>query len=513
MNHRAVLLLAALLLLNACRSLPDLSLREPSVHIPVRSAPQLESLLRLPKRAPAPPNAYLYILDHPHDAFTARAALIQHARIALDVQYYIWRNDISGNLLLQYLYQAAERGVRVRLLLDDNNTHGNDAVLAALDAHPNIQVRLFNPFLYRKWRFIGYLSDFPRLNRRMHNKSLTADNRAAVIGGRNIGDEYFHGSDEQAFADLDVLAAGEIVGQISADFDRYWQSDSAYPLHQIVRTAPATDFPPATPTAAQQRYLAQNARMPLAQALAKGTVSLLPAQARLVSDDPAKALDRRARTDIVAELHRALGAPTQNMYLVSPYFVPTAKGTQLLSDFARQGVGITVFTNSLRATDVAAVHSGYARYREPLLQAGVKLYEFKPNPTPVVPVSPPSKNKKRPLRDRGLTGSSATSLHAKTFIIDKKRVFVGSLNLDPRSAKLNTEMGLVIHNRQLAQTMYRRLHDETEQTAYRVALNRQGHLVWHDPQNGNTHTQEPEASFWRRWLVRVLSVLPIERLL
>ncbi|WP_051255552.1 phospholipase D family protein [Conchiformibius kuhniae] len=504
--------LLAVLLLGGCRALPDLSLREPSWHIPVAAAPQLDSMLHLsaPERGVPPPNAHVYVLDHPHDAFTARAALIANARVALDVQYYIWRNDVSGGLLFQYLHQAAERGVRVRVLLDDNNTAGHDAVLAALDAHPNIQIRLFNPFLYRKWRFLGYLTDFPRLNRRMHNKSLTADNRVAIVGGRNIGDEYFQGTDEHAFADLDVLAAGGIVGQISADFDRYWQSDSAYPLAHIVRTAPDPDFPPQAPSPAQQRYLAQNARTPLARALARGKIRLTAAHTRLVSDDPAKALDRRTRSNIVAALNDALDTPARDLYLVSPYFVPTAKGAQILRDFAAKGVGVTVFTNSLRATDVAAVHSGYARYRKPLLQAGVQLYEFKP----AAPKPAPSTGKKhKPVRDRGLTGSSATSLHAKTFIIDKQRVFVGSLNLDPRSARLNTEMGLVIRHPRLAGQMRQHLQEDTRHHAYRVGLNRHGRLIWHDPQSGQTLQQEPEAGFWRRWLVRVLSVLPIERLL
>ena len=228
------------LLLGACQSLPDLSQRSVSTYIDTESSPRLEAAL--PSERPSEKETGqtgVYLLADPHDAFVARAILIGHADHTLDIAYYIWHDDVSGKMLFQMLQQAARRGVRVRLLLDDNNTRGMDDTLAALDAEENIEIRLFNPFTHRKFRALGYLTDFPRLNRRMHNKSLTADNRYAIIGGRNVGDEYFNVSTETGFADLDVLAKGAVVTDISRDFDRYWASGSSYPFPAVAKHANA----------------------------------------------------------------------------------------------------------------------------------------------------------------------------------------------------------------------------------------------------------------------------------
>ena len=519
MTRNRFWLLLCCLMLNACRSLPNLDDRETSLYIPTQSAPRLEQALNLPAAtseasAPQPPEtepdddqntvypntaypADVQLLNGARSAYHARAVLLDNAAVSIDAQYYIWRDDISGLALLQKLWQAAERGVRVRLLLDDNNTHGMDAILSALNSHPNIQIRLFNPFLYRKWRFIGYLTDFSRLNRRMHNKALIADNRVSIIGGRNIGDEYFDIHREQTFADTDVMVSGAIVPQISQDFDRYWQSHSAYPLERIVRRADIA--------AGLERL--KSSLHPSAADSADGDASalrLIPhirAATELISDDPAKALNRRTRVDIAESMQAALGEPKREIYLVSPYFVPTRTGIQVFRQLGGQGVRTTVFTNSLNATDVAAVHSGYTRYRRALLHAGVQLYEFKGD-TAV-----------KGLRDRGLTGSSITSLHAKTFIIDQERVFIGSFNLDPRSARLNTEMGLVIHSPALAQLMQGELQRTAESGAYHVRLDPQGRMQWYDPQTQSSSPKEPDAPLWKRLLSKIFSWLPIERLL
>lgn len=515
MNPTYILSILTCCALTACQSLPNLSLRQASHYIPTQSAPQLEASLLLPDTKsslqPKSPNqnnthnAQIYVLDHARDAYVARTILLDNAQISLDAQYYIWRDDVSGMQLFRKLWQAAERGVRVRLLLDDNNTRGMDDLLAALNQHPNIQIRLFNPFLHRKWRFLGYLTDFPRLNRRMHNKAMIADNRASIVGGRNIGDEYFDVQNDHAFADMDVLASGEIVAQLSQDFDRYWQSDSAYPIEQIIKNA---DLAHGQAQLKSSLHTPENpfnhendiAHSPLAQAQQRQRIVYFDAQTELVSDDPAKALDRRVRVNIAEQMQAALGKPKREVYLVSPYFVPTQTGVNMAQELNRQGIRTTVFTNSLSATDVAAVHSGYARYRRDLLNEGVQLYEFKGD------------TDQKGLRNKGLTGSSATSLHAKTLIIDRERVFVGSFNLDPRSARLNTEMGLVIHHDLLAQQMQRRLQQEATQSAYHVYLHK-GSLHWRDPQTQTSSRHEPEASFWKRLASRIFSWLPIERLL
>lgn len=501
--------------LTACQSLPDLSPRTPSLYIPTHHSPRLETALQLPKQpSDTPPNAYIYVLDHAHDAFAARAALAENAMVSLDVRYYIWHNDVSGSLLMRQLWQAAERGVRVRLLLDDNNTRGLDPILSILHAHPKIEVRLFNPFLNRKWRALGYLKDFPRVNRRMHNKSFTADNRASIIGGRNVGDEYFSHHADTAFSDMDVLVSGQLVTDVSEDFDKYWRSQSAYPIDFIVKkinkkqlaAAQETLFAPLSPK--QIQYLDDVQQYPFAQAQVSGSLKYLPTQSELISDNPAKALDKidkknqaERNQSVRHHLQAALKNPERELYIVSPYFVPTQTGVDWFGQLRDKGVDITVFTNSLKATDVSAVHSGYARYREPLLRSGVQLYEFKQEQA--VPKQ----------TDKGLTGSTTTSLHAKTFIVDKERVYVGSLNFDPRSVLLNTEMGVVIHNASLASQMQQQLQQNAQQTAYHVHLSPKQTIQWHDPQTQETSEREPEAGFWKRTISRILSILPIERLL
>ncbi|MDO4906172.1 phospholipase D family protein [Neisseria sp.] len=506
-----IILLTLPAILTGCMSLPSLENRTASQYLDVPASPRLVSALTPAKAGqagPEPETSGIYMLDDAHDAFVARATLIDSADHTLDIQYYIWHKDVSGKILFNMLHRAAERGVRVRLLLDDNNTNGLDNILAALDSHPNIEIRLFNPFLMRKWRALGYLTDFPRLNRRMHNKSLTADNHATIVGGRNIGDEYFNVGEDTAFADVDILATGRVVTEVSEDFDRYWASESSYPFKSIARRADAqkgaaeleiSDRDRSTVLARYHRDLEQSA---LFEAIKTNKIQWRHVKTKLVSDDPAKALDRaRDKPQISDKLDEALGSPEKEIYLVSPYFVPTKSGTEAIADLKKQGVDITVLTNSLQATDVAAVHSGYAKYRKPLLKSGVDLYELK-----AVHAVPKTK-------DRGLTGSSSTSLHAKTFIVDRQRVFVGSFNLDPRSARLNTEMGVVIESPPLAQDMQRRLAETTPAYAYKVTLGRRNKLQWQDPEDGTVSKKEPEAGFWKRITVKILSILPIEGLL
>lgn len=507
----------ALLSLNACQLwLPSLDKREHSFYLPTHantrlayafnsiqqqndSLQQIESLPTL-SNIPDIQQGQLYLLDEPQEALAARAALIDQADQSLDIQYYIWRFDNSGKMLFQKLWQAAERGVRIRLLLDDNNTRKMDEVLKNLDQHHLIQIRLFNPFVNRSFRLLAYLTDFPRLNRRMHNKSLIADNFASIIGGRNIGDEYFNSHRDTSFADLDVLVKGEIVQDISADFDRYWNSDSSYPFAELVSDSHSSELPEEN-FLYSEVYSQEVYESDIYQHIAKGSLPFIASPMKLISDHPAKALNRHNETDMMSSLNQALEIPQKSLYLVSPYFVPTQTGMKILERLRQKEIDITVFTNSLRATDVAAVHSGYARYRKPLLNQNIKLYEFKSSQA--VPKS----------KDKGLTGSSATSLHAKTFIVDRERLFIGSLNLDPRSAKLNTEMGLLVYSPQLAAQIEDNLNQHTMQTAYQVSLDENNKLQWTDPETGEVSRNEPEAGFWKRWLSRFLSVLPIERLL
>ena len=497
--------------LTGCASLPSLAGRSASSALTDTGATHL-GLAVAPLVAAHPGESGVYALADGLDAFAARVRLANVAQRSLDVQYYIWRNDITGVLLLEALRAAAGRGVRVRLLLDDNNDSGLDATLALLDADPNVEVRLFNPFVLRGPRVLGYLTDFSRLNRRMHNKSFTADGQATIVGGRNIGDEYFGAAGPVLFADLDVLAIGPVVEAVSNDFDRYWNSASAYPLRLLV---PATD--PAN-AAVLVRQATQLEQAPAAQAyqvalrdstfvaqLDQHSLPLEWAVTRLVSDDPAKALDQAAPESRVApQLKQLLGEPASELDLVSPYFVPGQAGTDAFAAMVKRGVKVLVLTNSLEATDVAAVHAGYSKWRKPLLAAGVSLYELRRS-------WPAGGAQKR----AGPFGSSASSLHAKTFSVDQARVFIGSFNFDPRSARLNTEMGFVIDSPALAQQMAARLQSGIAERAYEVRLAPDGELYWIEREKGVAirHDVEPGTGFWQRLGVRLLSLLPIDWLL
>ena len=455
----------------------------------------------------------IYPLPSPTDAFAARAFLAQAADRTLDVQYYIWHDDETGTLLFEALFRAAERGARVRLLLDDMDTSGQDERLAALDAHPNVEVRLYNPFPNRRLRSLDFVTDFARVNRRMHNKSFTADNQVTIVGGRNVGNEYYGAGEGVEFTDLDVIAVGPIVREVSAAFDLYWNSASAYPLASIVPPAPADARSTLEATFASTRadpdataYFEALRESPQVRALLGDRLTLEWVEARLVRDDPRKTLDTTEDTSLLllAALLPAIGEPDVSFDLVSPYFVPGERGTEVLAALAKRGVRVRILTNSLAATDVGPVHAGYAKRREALLRAGVRLYEFKPAAAP-----PPTSSKK------GIAGSRAGSLHAKTFAIDGRRIFVGSFNFDPRSARLNTEMGVVIESRTLAGRLVERLDKDLPAIAWEVRLRDDGALEWidHGPAGEVRYSEEPASTAMRRAWIRGMSLLPIDWLL
>jgi putative cardiolipin synthase len=309
----------------------------------------------------------VYPLSRGRDAFASRVLLARAAERTLDVQYYIFRTDVTGSLLLAALWEAAERGVRVRVLLDDNTTRGMDPTIAALDAHANVEVRLFNPFANRGFRLGEMVTDFSRINRRMHNKSFTADSQATIVGGRNIGDEYFGAESAVEFADLDALAVGATVREVSASFDAYWNSASAFPAERLIprlRSQEAAHVREAWSRAEKtDPYVEALRTTPLVQQLLAGSLPLEWADAHIVSDDPAKVLHPPERKDLhmSAQLESVLGRPARELDLVSPYFVPTKDGTAALIAFAQRGVKVRVLTNSLAATDVSAVHAGYSK--------------------------------------------------------------------------------------------------------------------------------------------------------
>lgn len=463
--------------------------------------------------------AGVHLLDDGHDALAARILLARAAERSIDAQYYIWHGDITGTMLFEELRAAAERGVRVRLLQDDNTTYGLDETLAALDAHPNIEVRLFNPFVLRSPRWVGYVTDFPRLNRRMHNKSFTVDNQATIVGGRNVGDEYFGAGDGSHFVDLDVLTIGPVVNEVSSDFDRYWASASSYPAERILPRVPAARLDGIHAAAqrlmqspAAQRYVDVLQQRPIIARLSESSLPMYWSPVRMVSDDPAKALGRAPREGLlIARLDRLLDRPAHRLQLVSGYFVPTAKGVDAFTAMAGRGMRVEIVTNAVEATDVPIVHAGYAKHRKALLEAGVALWELRSEAGAFSP-----RDAGGGARAGSVIGSSSSALHAKTFVIDGERAFIGSFNFDPRSAHLNTELGFVIASRELAQTMSALLDATAPLIAYQLRLSDEGNLIWIERRADGSevyHDGEPGTTFWGRTTVAFFSILPIDWLL
>jgi len=448
------------------------------------------------------------------EAFAARVLLARTAEQSLDVQYYIWQADTTGYLLLDELRAAAARGVRVRLLLDDNGIAGLDAELRALDDLPNVEVRLFNPFTLRRPKLLSFAFDFFRLNRRMHNKSFTADGAASVVGGRNVGDIYFAFGPDEHYIDTDVLALGAAAADVSAAFDDYWNSASAYPAALILRPAPdgmarlqaAVATARATDLAAP--YLTAITQSPLIRTLLAGADAVEWAHVTLVVDDPAKGLGQHGTGGLLIERLAAIltdetTGPTASVDLISAYFVPGRRGTNLLTGLAAQGVAVRVLTNAQEATDVVTVHGSYAGYRPALLEGGVALGELRADPL-------------IPQQDQTLASflaGSASSLHSKVFAIDGERVFIGSFNFDPRSAQLNTEMGLLIESPTFAAAVTRAVDQVMERGAYALRLSPAGALEWTAQDESGVqvvHATEPNTTWLDRFIVRVIGILPVE---
>ncbi|GAA5175655.1 phospholipase D family protein [Niveibacterium umoris] len=506
-------LVALALGLGGCATLPVDVAREAS-HAPTdTAATRLGQASAKLTSALAGRNAFRPLPDGV-DALLARLALTQIAERSLDLQYYIWRDDLTGRHLAHALLDAADRGVRVRVLLDDVGSGADDDVLLALDAHPNIEIRLFNPVANRRFRMLGMAADFERTNRRMHNKAFVADNQAAILGGRNIGDEYFDAGSDVAFGDLDVLTLGPVVPEVSASFDRFWNAQASLPIAAIAGAAGnATAL--ARLRTVLDAFVAAERDSPYVRDLA-AVVARVRADpdgrwftggARLLYDEPDKIQRAPGQTEatLLSQFGNIGDTVGTELLVVSPYFIPGEAGVAWFRKLTDRGVKVTILTNSLAASDVGAVHSGYKRYREALLEAGVRLYELKPGAIEA------AKDKKKTL-----LGASRASLHAKTFVFDRRTVFIGSLNLDARSVQLNTEIGLLCESADLAETIASGLERGIDKVAWRLALvadetGRQ-RLVWIEQgaEGSRTLTEEPETGVLRRLGVWFLGLLPIE---
>ena len=513
------LLVSVSALLSACGTLP------PQVDRSFSSAqpPSADSpLVRIAQdSAPAPTLTGFRLMPDGFYSLDARIQLARRASHTLDVQYYLFQDDRTGRLVMRNLRDAALRGVRVRLLVDDLYTAGGDPMFQGLAAFPNVEVRLFNPFCCARQsiasKYVASLADFRRLNHRMHNKLFIADGAVAIMGGRNIADEYFRRSATSNFVDMDVFLVGPVVGRLASIFDVYWNSPQAYPVEAILgesadREAAQRSFDHLVDDGEQMRSLVLPpfdilGYGPISDDLDSGRLGLVWGTAVAFADQPAKVMatsDEMARS-MSAQMNVMDRVMESNSEVVisSPYFIPGSMGVREFGDLRKRNVKVIILTNSLASNDEPLVHTGYARYRVELLQSGVDLYEL--SPTRI-------QHNERLM----LPGSSLGRLHAKTAVIDQSMVYIGSVNLDPRSESTNTELGLFARCPELAKEVIRVINISKLQSSYRLRFAPDGQsLEWLavDDRGEVVLTEEPEVTTIMRLETMLLAPFVPEQLL
>ncbi len=438
-------------------------------------------------------------------ALGARLRLIEGAEQSLDVQYFLAKPDTSAKLIFNALMEAGDRGVRVRVLLDDVFTTAPDDGLARVDAHPNIEVRIFNPVSRSGPKWLGMIARFPDSNRRMHNKSFTADGAITIVGGRNIADEYYAVEQEIEFADFDVVAFGPAAVDVSRTFDMFWNSKRSVPIAALVgpeavQTAVAQGFaePDDAALARAEDVYRDAVDSEFMVDLREGRLAPMTGRVRAVSDTPVKlaypvGTDHRVLYD---EIYAAIAGATSEVVIVSPYFVPQRERTDLLAAATRRGVRVVVVTNSLASNNHAYVHGGYFPYRRELLEAGVEIYEAKVDPGIVSTTGEPMQ----------------LTLHTKAVIIDRRTAYIGSLNLDPRSIDLNSEMSLRIDSPAFASQLVENAEANLPPYVYRVELEPDGDKIWRHGSGSDeiVLTSEPDASTLSRLIAWLAAILPVE---
>ncbi|MGD2053604.1 MAG: phospholipase D family protein [Gammaproteobacteria bacterium] len=515
-NWLAGILLASFLLLaGGCASLPDNSDRQESYALADTSDTTIGQISAKRMNTEGDGQDGFLLLESGLDAFVARAVLTHHAERSIDLQYYLYHRDLVGYLFMNLLIKAADRGVRVRLLVDDMDLEGRDTGLVALDSHPNIELRIFNPFDRKIGRMPQFVTGFGSVTRRMHNKSFTVDNQVTIVGGRNIGDEYFDADPTLEFADLDVMVFGDVVKDVSHAFDLYWNSELAYPATTLIDERPSEDAvkkmrQDLADFAEQQKdseYVKALKNSELANKMRDREVEYHYGNAVVVYDHPEKISSERDATELhlMTQLAPHFEDIKKELIIFSPYFVPGDEGVEFFERLINKGVTVKIITNSLASNDVGIVHAGYSKYRKALLHAGVELYEMNKKLTR-------SQRKEK----KGVGSSSKASLHAKSFILDREKIFIGSLNLDPRSFYENSEIGVIIESPEVATKMAEGFDNEIAKGAFRLELvmdqDDNEYIHWHGIENGEpiTYEVDPHTSFWRRMGVGIMRILPIE---
>ncbi|WP_172331017.1 phospholipase D family protein [Mangrovicoccus sp. HB161399] len=497
--------LAAAMLLAACASWPEDYPRTETHALPYVST---TFLARQAQKLgdPGDGRSGIRLVSDGPESLALRLILADRAERSIDAQYYLLHDDASGHLFAWHLLQAADRGVRVRLLLDDMDTASYDAMMAALGNHPNFEIRLWNPFSRGPAKAIASALEFDRINRRMHNKSMTVDNAATLVGGRNIGDEYFAARSQSNYNDLDLLGAGPVAREVSEVFDSYWNSEHAIPAAAVAaKKADAMTLDEARTKLAQLAGAAGGTdygsalKHAVRESLLEGRLDLDWVPVEVISDPVEKTAGEARQEDIVAaRILPYIRGARDSLYVASAYFVPRDMGTALLTGLAERGVAVTVLTNSMDSTDVLPVYSHYARDRKPLLEAGVTLWELRSDGS-------------RPDRARLGLGQSLSSLHTKAFAVDRHWLFVGSFNWDPRSVAINTEMGVLIESPKLASAAVAQFQAGIRENAYQLRLGTDGDIEWLEHKDGKVlvHRDEPAESGWRSFKSRIYGVLPI----
>ncbi|MEE4219216.1 MAG: phospholipase D family protein [Xanthomonadales bacterium] len=505
---RAVLCLSLVALLGACASAPIDYPRTPSAALTDTGGTALAKA-SADWRKQSPISNGFYPLTRGKDAFGARLKLIEAAAASIDVQYFLMKPDDAGLVFSAKLIEAADRGVRVRFLLDDIFTTVDDVGLSLLDEHPNIELRIFNPVSRKGIEALNYAGNFKLANRRMHNKSFTVDNQVSIVGGRNIAAEYFQLETSGEFIDFDMLASGPIVQEISASFDTYWNHKLAVPFEAMltdkVRGEQEQRHQEAVQKIRQSGYsiYADVTNTEVMQQLLAGELDPYLAGARMIVDDPDKLLNKISieQQRVTREIWRLLNAAQSEIIIYTPYFIPRERGLDLIRALTARGVRIVLITNSLATNNHTPVHSAYASHRRDVLEAGVELWEARAD---AAKITAPD----------GSTQLEQLTLHTKGILIDRQMIFVGSLNLDPRSIDINTEMGVLIESPDLAGKLTDSTLAGVGSMAYRVKMDENRKLSWHATIDGRevVETREPQTSAWRRFQAWFMKIAPEDQL-
>ncbi|MGD9511623.1 MAG: phospholipase D family protein [Geminicoccaceae bacterium] len=479
----------------------------PSTALPVAQRDTLLDRIVAPKLEEHPDQSGLVLVTSNLRAFAIRALAARSAERSLDLQYYYWKDDLTGGLLARELIAAADRGVRLRVLLDDINTKGDDSTCLALDSHPNIEIRLFNPSRSRANALRRGLEMALRacsVTRRMHNKAWIADGRMAIVGGRNIGDAYFDAAETSNFRDMDLMLLGPVVQQAETVFDDYWNSGAVLPVGSLSGSrkgdlaGTVARLEALVSGADAEPYLRRLRETDSVEGLLNREQPIhWTASAKIVSDPAEKAVSGAEDNWLLNTIFPVVNSAKAELNIISPYFIPGDQGVAALRRLTANGAEVSVLTNSLAATDVVAVHGAYAGYRQRLLAGGVELYELRPEIL---------------RKDVSLFGSRGASLHTKAFTVDGKSGFIGSFNFDPRSISLNTEMGVLFEDAAVTAEVNAVFANETAPASSYRLLPENGRIVWQEGSGVEVRmlTSEPEASIWRRLAAAVIGFLPIE---